>query len=544
MVMSITVVNAQQAIIPAYTGYAVPTENNETSLFSSKTGLNNWKNTHQIITYHFYVRNPGILNLSLFAKNGVAGSIIQVSLHGKIFNLVIPASSNFKELKAGSVIIKDSGFYTIQLKAIKRAGNIIAHIQQLKLTGTAVANLQFNAVERRNAASVHLKYPVPDSIKVTSFYNEVTIPEKADVLHSYYMACGFARGYFGIQVNSAKERRVIFSVWDSGNEAVDRNKVLDSNKVMLLAKGEQVIATDFGNEGTGGHSHLVYNWKPGITYKFLVTALNDSATATTIYTGYFFMPELQKWKLIASFKAPHDGQLLRNLYSFNENFEGVNGQLQRKAFFANQWVQDEKGKWVELTKSIFSYDATGKAGDRIDYGAGVDNNQFYLWNGGFQSATAQYGNSFERKPTSEKPTIDYTKNADSLVQAKKDFALIAQLGIDKKIGTLVQKDGVFYQILKEGNGAFVAVTDTVTVFYKGSLLDGTVFDQTKEKPATFPLNRLIKGWQIGLPLCKVGGAIRLIIPSGLAYTIRSRSKKIPPNSVLIFDIEVLDAHYK
>jgi FKBP-type peptidyl-prolyl cis-trans isomerase FklB len=59
-------------------------------------------------------------------------------------------------------------------------------------------------------------------------------------------------------------------------------------------------------------------------------------------------------------------------------------------------------------------------------------------------------------------------------------------------------------------------------------------------PATFPLNNLIKGWQIGLSLCKVGGKIRLIIPSGLAYSIRNRATEIPPNSILVFDITVLD----
>jgi FKBP-type peptidyl-prolyl cis-trans isomerase len=70
-----------------------------------------------------------------------------------------------------------------------------------------------------------------------------------------------------------------------------------------------------------------------------------------------------------------------------------------------------------------------------------------------------------------------------------------------------------------------------------------VFDQTNDKPATFPLNRLIKGWQIGLPACKVGGKIHLVIPSSLAYSIRTRSPKIPPNSVLVFDIEVVEVKH-
>ena len=70
-----------------------------------------------------------------------------------------------------------------------------------------------------------------------AFYNEVTIPKDADPIYSYYMACGFARGYFGIQVNSPTERRVIFSVWDAGKEAIDRNKVNDDNKGKINGKG-------------------------------------------------------------------------------------------------------------------------------------------------------------------------------------------------------------------------------------------------------------------------------------------------------------------
>ena len=84
------------------------------------------------------------------------------------------------------------------------------------------------------------------------------------------------------------------------------------------------------------------------------------------------------------------------------------------------------------------------------------------------------------------------------------------------------------------------VSDTLTVNYKGWLINGEVFDQSKDKPVTFPLSRLIKGWQIGLTKCRKGGKIRLIIPSAIAYSIRARSEKIPPNSILLFDVEVLD----
>jgi FKBP-type peptidyl-prolyl cis-trans isomerase len=526
--------------IPANTGYAVPAENDEESLFQPRKGLQNWTDIKQEIHYFFHIAQEGKLLIALNLKNARAGSIISVEIANKTFRLSIPQSTKFQKKILGIVDFKDSGFYSIKIKGLKKSGNTIAEIESLELSGSAANGIHFNKKPRRNAASVHLRYPISDTTRLTSFYNEITIPENADILHSYYMSNGFSRGYFGIQVNSENERRVIFSVWDAGNEAVNRSKVADSNKVKLIAKGDGVFADDFGNEGTGGHSHWRYNWKSGITYKMLVTALMDSASQTTTYTGYFFVPEQQKWKLIASFRAPKDGKPLRNLYSFNENFVGINGQLQRYAYFGNQWGQRENGTWMELTESNFSYDATGKAGDRIDYGGGMEGGMFYLWNGGFKPANAKFGDRLIRPAKNNKPTIDFTKNADSAAQASLDQQLIFNSIKNKQFDTMGNRSGVFYNILREGTGSTVSVTDTITVFYKGFLLkDGTVFDQTKEKPATFPLSRLIKGWQLGLSNAKLGSKIQLIIPSGLAYTIRNRSQLIPPNSVLVFEIELL-----
>lgn len=531
--------SAQTISIPGYTGYAVPAEKNE-SVFSEKNGGLHWSDAKQAISYSFYIRKAGDLSIALNAKNTTAGNTIKLSVAGKNFTVTIPASKDFMLVKAGSITIKDSGFYTITLSSVKKTGNTIADIRSIELSGAATENMHFNPKSRRNAASVHLRYPLADSIKAISFYSEITIPAGADMVHSYYMACGFARGYFGIQVNGPTERRVIFSVWDAGNEAVDRNKVADSNKVQLIAKGTDVVADGFGNEGTGGHSHWVYPWKTGRTYKLMVTALTDSASKTTIYTGYFFLPELQKWKIIASFKAPRDGQPLRNLYSFSENFDGVNGQLQRKAFFGNQWIQRQNGSWKELTQSTFSYDATGKAGDRIDYGAGTADGKFYLMHGGFQKNNVKFGDTIKRSASNDRPVIDWTKNADSAAQAAADKQMIFDAVKKKEFDTTGSKEGVYYHIMQPGTGDNISGNDTVTIFYKGYLLkDGTIFDQTKDKPATFPLRRLIKGWQIAIPMVKEGGKIRIFIPSGLAYTIRSRSKDIPPNSVLVFDIDVI-----
>jgi hypothetical protein len=171
--------------------------------------------------------------------------------------------------------------------------------------------------------------------------------------------------------------------------------------VTLIAKGKNVFSGDFGNEGTGGHSHLVYDWKTGGKQRFLVTCKPTDATHT-IYAGYWFHPEEKKWMLISSWKAPKDGAYLHGLYSFVENFGGDNGLLNRKAIYGNQWLRTADGEWHEVTVATFSHDPTGR-NDRFDRFMGVENGQFFLSTGGFIPGSTKFGEKFTRPATGKAP---------------------------------------------------------------------------------------------------------------------------------------------
>ncbi len=134
--------------------------------------------------------------------------------------------------------------------------------------------------------------------------------------------------------------------------------------------------------------------------------------------------------------------------------------------------------------------------------------------------------------------------AKALEQANKDDVIIknhlAEAGLEGK--TQRTDSGIYYMIEKEGKGDNPTIDSKVKVHYHGTLLNGNVFDSSVDRgqPIEFPLKGVVKGWQEAVPLLKPGGKGKFFIPSGLAYGERGAGNSIPPNSVLIFNIELLE----
>ncbi len=111
----------------------------------------------------------------------------------------------------------------------------------------------------------------------------------------------------------------------------------------------------------------------------------------------------------------------------------------------------------------------------------------------------------------------------------------------KKTGVVTLPSGLQYIIIKEGTGAKPLATETVSVHYHGTLIDGTVFDSSVQRgqPAQFGVSQVIPGWTEALQLMPVGSKWKLWIPANLAYGERSPGSPIGPNEMLIFDVELL-----
>ncbi len=216
------------------------------------------------------------------------------------------------------------------------------------------------------------------------------------------------------------------------------------------------------------------------TYKFYFTVITDSASDTRQFAAYISEPKSLKWKLFASYTAYNYKQKL-------EQFYFTKGSFKNRMYNA--------GKWKKI-------------------------------------------DSTELKMPSLRPFT----SIDSAAQHQLELAKIkAQL----KDSNATYKEGLYYKIMNTTNGAKVALTDTVEVFYKGwTMFTNEVFDETKAEPIKFPLLGLIKGWQIGMVEAHVGEKVRMWIPSPTAYGIRNLATTIPPNSILVFDVEVVSAKPK
>ena len=111
----------------------------------------------------------------------------------------------------------------------------------------------------------------------------------------------------------------------------------------------------------------------------------------------------------------------------------------------------------------------------------------------------------------------------------------------KQPGIQVTASGIQYQVINKGTGIRPKDTDTVTVNYKGTLLNGKQFDSSygRNEPLSLPLNRVIAGWIEGVQLMQTGSKYKFFVPYNLAYGERGAGADIPPYSTLIFEIELL-----
>ncbi len=378
---------------------------------SGRNGLVKWSSGEAIASVYFRVQRAGRLELRLNARSSDGNkATIELTALGKKTRLKI-AGSTFAPTAPLLLQVKEPGYVQVNLKGVSKSGNNFADVKELLVQGEAAADglIYSNDPDyyywSRRGPSCHLNYNLPTAANVSYYYNELKVPEGEDKVGSYFMANGFGEGYFGIQVNSETERRILFSVW-SPFHTDDPQSIPEDQKIHLLKKGKDVHTGEFGNEGSGGQSYRKYFWKAGETYKFLLKGVPDGK-GNTDYTAWFFVPEENTWNLIASFKRPKTDTYLKRFHSFLENFNPNQGHLGRRVEFKNQWVYD--GQWKPVQSASFSVDNTYRANQRIDAIGGGKTNGYFLQNGGFFNEIVKPGTTFQMANKNTPPNIDFDR---------------------------------------------------------------------------------------------------------------------------------------
>jgi len=370
----------------------------------TKEGITNWQDLNDTIRTFFYTEKAATIPFGIIAKGS---SEIKVSFNDKT-EIIKLSNSGFDTIYIGNYTSSGKGYQHIDLQGVSKTTNTFADVKSIVFEqpedSSSVKYIKDDFYFGRRGPSTHLVFETPTN-DTEWMYSEIEIDNNQDVIGSYFMANGFGEGYFGIQVNSETERRILFSIW-SPFKTDDPNSIPDDQKIKLLKKGEGVTTGEFGNEGSGGQSYKVFNWKAQTRYGFL-TRVKPNTDNTTDYTSYFFDPETNKWHLIASFRRPQTNTYVTRPYSFLENFIPNTGALSRRGGFYNQWMRDSKGNWHEITEAKFSADATARKEARLDYSGGIANHGFYLKNCGFTDDFTEIGTQLNRTKLNAQPNINF-----------------------------------------------------------------------------------------------------------------------------------------
>ncbi|KAG7086937.1 hypothetical protein E1B28_002854 [Marasmius oreades] len=362
----------------------------------NNNGLTNWNNPNTICSAYFRMASAASVTVGLNAYlTGSNNSTVRVTVNGTAFTVQL-AGTTPKTYPVGTVSVTAPGYVKVDMQGVTKDGGFFGVVSDLSVTTTsalAYANDPANYYWSRRGPSVHMGYTVPTNSEY--FYNEVTVPEGQDVVGSYFMVAGFSTGYSGIQVNSATERWILFSVWDADN----------GQKTTLVSKGAGVVDNTFDGEGTGGKAYLVFKWAAGTTYKF-ITRIRPDGSGSTLFSAWFFAPESNSWRYIATWKRPSTNTYQSGVHSFLENFVDTLGYTGRRVQYGNQWVRNVNGTWSEVTAGRFTGDATATNAQRMDYAGGLENGRFYLRNGGFFADYVALNQNFNRPATGTQPTVD------------------------------------------------------------------------------------------------------------------------------------------
>lgn len=402
-------------------GINIPGENRDNNgLPKMERKLTSWSNSNSCAVY--YIHHPAAqiaTSLKLTATKGREVSFRvtvtdpnkpDVALSDSTVTLTGTGAEQLVEVS--SLQFPKSAYYRYRVQCLK--GNTSINNISL-LVFSSSSKTKSYLPNYLSSPSVHLNNWHSDSAPTGSVYDwcyqEVMIPEDADVTGTYCMSLGVLKGYMGIQMNGYDAKGqprhdVIFSMWDDGSTDEDPN-LPEYLKAGAVDAGEGVTVQRFNNEGTGAKTFKSgNNWKAGTFVQFITNVRKETTSYNTIENGktvkhtqqntlvsaWYNAQDGKGWQYMATARLRNHNNLFNSWYSFLENYNWPTGQANRKAYYRNGFARKaDTGKWYHFNKVGFGHtDGGNKTGARNDYGQGAAKDMagaFYMQTGAYTSTT-------------------------------------------------------------------------------------------------------------------------------------------------------------
>lgn len=369
----------------------------------------NFVNENDYVYSYFYLKSSGTIDLIFHFESKVHQSL-DITFNGETRKVQLsPDSSTYQW---GLVDFIEKGHHSIRFKLSSLNPQNPIELEFITLLGSSVENgvgiTDSNASQM--PASLHLWPNVLNSYgDIEWLYSEIIVEENNDILHTYFMANGFAQGYFGIQTNTTNfdERWILFSIW-SPYDTDNPNEIPDEYKVRLIRAGKGVEIREFGNEGSGGQSFLKYPWVVGNRYGFL-NRIRPTGPNTTEYSAYFYDFSKEEWFFIATFERPKTHTYAKGWYQFLEVYTENYGNLERTGHYGNYWVKNTNQEWFSVNRVLLTATDNARKGIRNDIQAGLSHfdGMIYLTTGGFNVSPVEIDRYLIIQSSKVKPDIDF-----------------------------------------------------------------------------------------------------------------------------------------
>lgn len=371
--------------IPGYTGYAIPGQTGVR--FDEVLGCTEWTNPDITIQYHMRIQNFGQVGIRLMLSNdGPLPAKISVKFSDATKEISVPPSGDtakFNLVDAGLFDVPYPGFYTVRIKAISKTGKYFPGIMNVQMYSTFSDQISFQSTPDRHASTVTLGYDMPQKTVVGMCVN-ATVPEMFDNQGMRVVAIG--NETFRVGMANEKIGRYIYVSWRNDQPA---------NKPIFTSSQFKNHIYDTSNVYRS-KIMIPYNWEAGKPILFSIIQRQDTCSKTDMWEARIYNDRKQKWYNIATITVKENAVVTKEWYSSLSNTDANSGYVERKAIFNDQiaFLSDRTKEVINSAR--FMHDKRGKF-ERKDYGAGCDDNGFWLSTGGFAENKASYGNTYMRK---------------------------------------------------------------------------------------------------------------------------------------------------